>query len=39
MAKDWNGSGKSTFITIQKKIGMDLRPAFNEGNALELQCN
>lgn len=27
------------FDNIQKKIGMDLRPAFNEGNALELQCN
>ena len=30
---------RNLFDNIQKKIGMDLRQAFNEGNALELQRN
>ena len=30
---------RNLFDNIQKRIGIDLRPAFNEGNALELQHN
>lgn len=30
---------RNLFDNIEKKIGMDLRQAFNEGNALELQRN
>lgn len=30
---------RNLFDNIQKKIGVNLRPAFNEGNALELQHN
>lgn len=30
---------RNLFDNVRKKIGVDLRPAFNEGNALELQHN